>query len=243
MAPGLDLGDRGILSLLGFADRAKPIVPLIRRVLPMLRDRDPGTLPHLHLYAIQAGLILFADRVGALITNPPWSLRYTDWQRELVRGVIGHHAGAVNAIAVTLDDEGNLQAFTAGDDGVFRIWNLRTGSHRSVVGTSLEKADPRPVTAVAGGLGDAGTPIVVSGDSYGTVRAWDLTAGTAIGRPLRVLLRIAGLPSRRVPSRASPWYCAGPAVGSGSGISATAGRSGSPSPPAGCPRLTRSPQP
>ena len=184
MAPGLDLGDRGILSVLGFADRAKPIVPLIRRVLPMLRDREPGTLPHLHLYATQAGLFAFADRVGVLITDPPWSLQYAHWQRELVRGVIGQHAGAVNAIAVTRDDEGNLQAFTAGDDGVFKIWNLKTGSHQSVVGTSLEQADPRRVTAVAGGLADAGTPIVVSGDSYGTVRAWDLAAGKAMGRPL-----------------------------------------------------------
>ena len=56
IAPGLDLGDRGILSVLGLAGRAKPIVPVIRLVLPMLRDRQPGTLPHLHLYATQAHL-------------------------------------------------------------------------------------------------------------------------------------------------------------------------------------------
>jgi len=184
MAPGLDLGDRGILSLLGAAGRAKPIAGLIRRVLPMLRDRDAGTLPHLHLYATQAGLAAFADQVAALITDPSWSLQYTHWQREKVRGAIGQHAGAVNAIAVARDDEGILQAFTAGDDGVFKIWNLTTGTHLSAVGTSLEKADPRRVTAVAGGLSDAGTSVVVSGDSYGTLRAWDLAAGVAIGRPL-----------------------------------------------------------
>ena len=185
MAPGLDLGDRGILSLLGAANRAKPITQLIRQVLPMLRDRDTGTLTHLHLYATQAAdLAAFADRVAALITHPPWSLCYTHWQREQIRGAIGQHAGAVNAIAMTRDDEGTLQAFTAGDDGVFKIWNLTTGTHVSAVGTSLEKADPRRVTAVAGGLSDAGTPVVVSGDSYGTLRTWDLAAGAAIGRPL-----------------------------------------------------------
>ena len=181
IAPGLDLGDRGILSVLGFAGRAKPIVPVIRLVLPMLRDRQPGTLPHLHLYATQAHLAAFADRVAALIIDPPWSLRYTRWQRELVRGAIGQHAGAVNAIAVARDEEGAVHAFTAGDDGVFKIWNLRTGTHLSAVGTSLEQADPRQVTAVAGGLSEAGTPIVVTGDGYGTVRVWDLDAGTSMG--------------------------------------------------------------
>ncbi|HVB44090.1 MAG TPA: AAA family ATPase [Streptosporangiaceae bacterium] len=184
MAPGLDLGDRGLLSLLGAVGRAKPIAQLIRQVLPMLRGRVAGTLPHLHLYATQAGLTAFADRVAALITDSSWSLLYTHWQPELVRGAIGQHAGAVNAIAVTRDDEGSLHAFTAGDDGVFKVWDLTTGTHLSAVGTSLEQADPRKVTAVAGGLGDAGTPVVVSGDSYGTLRAWDLAAGVAIGRPL-----------------------------------------------------------
>ena len=183
IAPGLDLGDRGILSVLSVADRAKPIARLIRLVLPMLRNREQDTLLHLHLYATQAGLADFASRVAALINEPPWSLQYTHWQTELVRGVIGQHTGAVNAIAVTREDEGNLQAFTAGDDGVFKVWNLRTGTHIPVVGASLEHADPRAVTAVAGGLSDAGTPIVVSGDSHGTLRAWDLAADVAIGRP------------------------------------------------------------
>lgn len=183
-APGLDLGDRGLLSLLGAAGRAEPIVRVLRQVLPMLRIRNAGTLPHLHLYAVQAGLAAFADRVAALITDPSWSMQYTHWQRESVRGAIGKHAGAVNAIAVTRDHDGKLHAFTAGDDGVFRVWNLTTGTHLSAVGTSLERADPRRVTAVAGGLSDQGTPIVVSGDSYGTLRVWDLDAGTAIGRPI-----------------------------------------------------------
>jgi WD40 repeat protein len=184
MAPGLDLGDRGILSVLAAADQSRPIARLIRRVLPMLRDRAQGTLAHLHLYATQAGLADYADRVAALIAESPWSLQYTRWQPELVRGTIGQHAGAVNAIAVTRDDEGTLEAFTAGDDGVFKIWNLRTGTHRSVVGTMTEQADPRRITSVSGALSDAGTPVVVSGDSYGTLRAWDLAAGAAIGGPL-----------------------------------------------------------
>lgn len=183
-APGLDLGDRGLLSLLGAAGRAEPIVRVLRRVLPMLRNHDAGTLPHLHLYARQARLATFADRVATLIADPSWSLQYTHWQRERVRGAIGQHAGAVNAVAVTPDHDGKLHAFTAGDDGVFKVWNLTTGTHLSAVGTSLERADPRRVTAVAGGLSDKGTPIVVSGDSQGTLRVWDLDAGTVIGRPI-----------------------------------------------------------
>jgi WD40 repeat protein len=184
VAPGLDLGDRGLLSLLGAAVRAKPIAQLIRLILPMLRIRNAATLPHLHLYAMQAGQTAYADRVAGLITEPSWSLRYTHWQRELVRGVIGQHAGPVNAIAVTRDDEGSSRAFSAGDDGCFKIWNLRTGTHLSAVGTSLEQADPRRVTAVTGGLNDAGSAIVATGDSHGTVRAWDLAAGRSISGPL-----------------------------------------------------------
>ena len=226
MAPGLDLGDHGILSLLGAASRAKPVAQVFRQVLPMLRDRDPETLPHLFLYATQsADLPAFADRVAALITDPPWSLCYTRWQREQVRGAIGQHAGAVNAIAMTRDDEGTLQAFTVGDDGVFKIWNLTTGHHVSVVGTSLEEADPRRVTAVAGGLSDAGTAVVVSGDSEGTLRAWDLDAGTAIGRPLESFSNCGRAISGRRRQRRSPRALPGrrTAAGMGSARSPAAG--------------------
>jgi WD40 repeat protein len=180
-----DLGDRGILSRLGGADRARPITRLFRQVLPMLRRHDKdAALAHLHLYARNENLTAFADKVATLIKHPSWWLTYTRWQPELVRGVIGQHHGAVNGVAVTTAEGGRQIAVTGGDDGLIRVWDLTTGSQLNPLRDQLDDADPRRITALAAAELDGGTPLVVSGDLYGTVRVWDPARGRTVGKPL-----------------------------------------------------------
>ncbi|HET9971648.1 MAG TPA: WD40 repeat domain-containing protein [Streptosporangiaceae bacterium] len=179
-----DLGDRGILSRLGAADRARPVARLLRQVLPMLRRREPGVLAHLHMYACLAHEDAFAAKVAALITGASWSLTYCQWQPERVRGVIGQHDGEIRALAVTRDEHGKPVAITGGADRVIRVWDLTTGTQRSPLRDGLERADPRPVWALAAAEIEPGKPLVAGGDSCGTVRAWDLTTGTAVGEPM-----------------------------------------------------------
>ena len=179
-----DLGDRGILSRLGAADRARPAARLLRLVLPMLRRREPGVLAHLHMYACQAGLDAFAAKVALLISGTPWLLQYGQWRPEQVRGVIGQHDGEIRALAITRDDRGRPVAVTGGADRTIRVWDLMTGTQLAPLRDRLERVDPRPVWALAAAQTEPGRPLVVSGDSYGTVRAWDLTTGTTIGEPM-----------------------------------------------------------
>jgi hypothetical protein len=42
------------------------------------------------------------------------------------------------------------------------------------------------VSAVAVGALPDGTPVVISGDGYGTVRVWRLADGTPVGEPLHL---------------------------------------------------------
>ena len=60
-----------------------------------------------------------------------------------------------------------------------RVWRLADGT---LVGEPLTGHDGA-VSAVAVGALPDGTPVIVSGDTYGTVRVWRLADGTPVGKP------------------------------------------------------------
>jgi WD40 repeat protein len=171
---------------LGAVGRAEPIARVYQRVVPLIRDGDlADAQAHLKLYAEQARLTEFADRVAA--AHGPWELDYTRWQDVLVRQVLGQHAGAVAAIALSRDADGAPLAVTAGDSGQLRIWDLRRG--RESAGSPLpghpdQAAMSGPISALATAEADDGEALAVTGSWDGAIRVWNLTTGQPSGPPL-----------------------------------------------------------
>jgi WD40 repeat protein len=174
----------GLLSVLHAVDRTAPIARLYRQVLSMIRDGDdPGALAHLELYARQAGLDEFADRVGAVESARPWSFGWTRGRPLAVRQILGRHDGEVAAVASVRVD-GRPIAISGGDDGILMLWDLVAGEAAGSMSHVHDADQINGVTGLATGELDSGEAIVVSGGSDGTLRAWNLVSRRPLGAPL-----------------------------------------------------------
>ncbi|MDX3073670.1 hypothetical protein [Streptomyces sp. MI02-7b] len=113
-----------------------------------------------------------------------WDLRdLTEWSPPL----IDHH-GAVQTVTTTCIN-GRLHVATGGDDGMIRLWDLKSGARRSrLIG---HDGPVRVLKAVA--LGER--PYIVSGGDDGTVRLWNLETS----RLTRKFAGHAGMVRRIVP--------------------------------------------
>ncbi|KPI18792.1 peptidase C14 caspase catalytic subunit p20 [Actinobacteria bacterium OK006] len=134
-------------------------------------------------------LALDAARAGAtalrqqLIDHTPeghWIPRWATGSgfTPALRDTLSGHTGPVREVACTNLD-GAPVAVTGDDDGVVRVWDMRTGAP---IGQPLT-GHAGPVQAVACTNLD-GVPVAVTGDDGGVVRVWDLRTGTPIGQPL-----------------------------------------------------------
>ncbi|MFD7477796.1 caspase family protein [Streptomyces sp. NPDC059837] len=133
-------------------------------------------------------LALDAARAGAtalrqqLIDHTPeghWTPRWATGSgfTPALRDTLTGHTGPVSEVACTNLD-GAPVAVTGDDDGVVRVWDMRTGTP---IGQPLT-GHAGPVQAVACTNLD-GAPVAVTGDDE-VVRVWDLRTGTPLRQPL-----------------------------------------------------------
>jgi WD40 repeat protein/tRNA A-37 threonylcarbamoyl transferase component Bud32 len=90
-------------------------------------------------------------------------------------GSLDGHVGPITAISTPLSSREGSPLATASVDGSVRVWNLRSGDTRELVGHT------KPVRAVE--FIHDGT-ILASGSDDHTVRLWDSTSATSLGEPL-----------------------------------------------------------